>query len=237
MNDLLVIDQQLKSTISYLQKLMGPSGSLVINNELERTATLENISSLTALEKAVESHYAPEIEALYKPYKEKLGEKKEWMDAIGESKRAANIAVVNYNNIERARLDEIRRQEAEIEAQKQREALEAVKLQAQLSGNEEVVKEVEVQQQNIIVDYIPTTQVKAHSEAVTMSETPIIEEFQITDQLTAIQAMIDVGLGNLLKLDITSETAMKKHLVNNPFIKAMPGMYFRRGFRVNTKKK
>jgi len=231
METLIKIGNEISSTMDYIDKLVGAEKVLIITDDKTRISVQENIVALKGVKKSIIDYFKPLKEQAKQPYQKLLDEEKEWVESVENPINFMDKSLSEYNQKERERLNAIRRAELEKEAQEERERLEKVKEEALKAGNTEAVQEIETEQKNIIVDYIPDVIVKARSEGSTMTEQSIIEEFQITDQLLFIQACIDGGMGNLLKLDKTTETAIKKHLVNNPSIKALPGCYIKRGYK------
>lgn len=86
-------------------------------------------------------------------------------------------------------------------------------------------------------EQLPDTRVVQKTGYYTASESPCIDEIMINDHATVIQWAIESGLSGILKLDKTTETALKKYLIDNPGIKAVPGLYFKRGFKNNLRGK
>lgn len=203
--DLVVINHNLQEIKNHIGAGNGP---LVVTDDREKQAAAENVLALKGLEKAVDEYFQPLIDPLRSELDTIYASKREWVESIRAMVKLLNDGITAYNNIERERLTAKR--------------LEEAKLIAEKTGQD-------------APDYIPETRVVSRNEFMTSSESPCIDEIQITDTLMVIDWAITSGLGMILKLDKTVETALKKYLVDNPKISAVPGLYFKRGFKQNVR--
>jgi len=234
--ELATISATLTKTISYVRGVCGePTAPVPIADDKALVSTQENIATLKALEKSILEYFAPRKKEAKKPYDELLEQERVWKEAVNKVFVFADARVREYNDRKRREIQERERIEAEKRAEEERKRLDAEKAEAMKAGNTEQAEVIEEVKQATVAGYVPERKMMSRSEMNTMSESSVIEDFQITNHEEFAAALLSSGKGSLIVLDSKTSTQFKKYLLANQDVSAFPGTVFRRDWKTNYK--